>query len=307
MAAKDLYEKDFYKVLGVDKKASADEIKKKYRSLARDLHPDKNQGDTAREEKFKAVSEAYDILSDSKKRAEYDEARSMFERGGFRAPTGGGNYQGGDFSDLFGGGNPQDIFSNLFGGGGRRGPRKGSDLQTEANISFKESVFGTTLDLKLNVDGTGSQTISARVPAGVNDGAKIRVKGKGAPGEAGPGDLFIELNVKPHAVFSRKGENLLLTLPVTFAEAALGADLKVPTLAGDDVTVRLAAGTPTGRVLRVKGRGIKKGAVTGDLLITIEVQVPRALEGKALDAIKNFAQATAHEDVRAEFAAKARS
>jgi molecular chaperone DnaJ len=306
MAAKDLYEKDFYKVLGVDKKATADEIKKKYRSLARDLHPDKNQGDTAREEKFKAVSEAYDILSDSKKRAEYDEARSMFERGGFRAPTGGGNFQGGDFSDLFGGGNPQDIFANLFGGGGRRGPRKGSDLQTEATITFKESVFGTTLDLKLNIDGTGSQTISARVPAGVNDGAKIRVKGKGAPGEAGPGDLFIELNVKPHAIFSRKGENLTLTLPVTFAEAALGADLKVPTLAGDDVTVRLAAGTPTGRVLRVKGRGIKKGAITGDLLITIEVQVPRALEGKALEAIKTFAQATAQEDVRAEFIAKAR-
>jgi molecular chaperone DnaJ len=307
MAAKDLYEKDFYKVLGVDKKASADEIKKKYRSLARDLHPDKNQGDAAREEKFKAVSEAYDILSDSKKRAEYDEARSMFERGGFRAPTGGGNFQGGDFSDLFGGGNPQDIFANLFGGGGRRGPRKGSDLQTEATITFKESVFGTTLDLKLNIDGTGSQTISARVPAGVNDGAKIRVKGKGAPGEAGPGDLFIGLNVKPHAIFSRKGENLTLTLPVTFAEAALGADLKVPTLSGDDVTVRLAAGTPTGRVLRVKGRGIKKGAVTGDLLITIEVQVPRALEGKALEAIKTFAQATAQEDVRAEFVAKART
>ncbi len=306
MAAKDLYEKDFYKVLGVDKKATADEIKKKYRSLARDLHPDKNQGDAAREEKFKAVSEAYDILSDSKKRAEYDEARSMFERGGFRAPTGGGNFQGGDFSDLFGGGNPQDIFANLFGGGSRRGPRKGSDLQTEATITFKESVFGTTLDLKLNIDGTGSQTISARVPAGVNDGAKIRVKGKGAPGEAGPGDLFIELNVKPHAIFSRKGENLTLTLPVTFAEAALGADLKVPTLAGDDVTVRLAAGTPTGRVLRVKGRGIKKGAVTGDLLITIEVQVPRALEGKALEAIKAFAQATTQEDVRAEFVAKAR-
>ena len=305
MAAKDLYEKDFYKVLGVDKKASADEIKKKYRSLARDLHPDKNQGDSAREEKFKAVSEAYDILSDSKKRAEYDEARAMFERGGFRAPTGGG-FQGGDFSDLFGGGNPQDIFANLFGGGGRRGPRKGSDLQTEANISFKESVFGTTLDLKLNVDGTGSQTISARVPAGVNDGAKIRVKGKGAPGEAGPGDLFIELNVKPHAVFSRKGENLLLTLPVTFAEAALGADLKVPTLAGDDVTVRLAAGTPTGRVLRVKGRGVTRGHSIGDLLVTVDVQVPRRIEGKVESAIKAFAEATKDEDVRAEFNDKAR-
>ncbi|MFZ9100601.1 MAG: DnaJ C-terminal domain-containing protein [Candidatus Planktophila sp.] len=306
MAAKDLYEKDFYKVLGVDKKASADEIKKKYRSLARDLHPDKNQGDAAREEKFKAVSEAYDILSDSKKRAEYDEARAMFERGGFRAPTG-GNFQGGDFSDLFGGGNPQDIFANLFGGGVRRGPRKGADLQTDATITFKEAVFGTTLDLKLNIDGSGSQTISARVPAGVNDGAKIRVKGKGATGEAGPGDLFIELQVKPHAVFSRKGENLLLTLPVTFAEAALGADLKVPTLSGDDVTVRLAAGTPTGRVLRVKGRGVKKGAVVGDLLITIEVQVPRRVEGKALDAIKAFAAATSDEDVRAEFVTKARS
>ncbi|MBU6379992.1 MAG: DnaJ domain-containing protein [Acidobacteria bacterium] len=306
MAAKDLYEKDFYQVLGVDKKASADEIKKKYRSLARDLHPDKNQGDPAREEKFKAVSEAYDILSDSKKRAEYDEARAMFERGGFRAPTGGG-FQGGDFSDLFSGGNPQDIFANLFGGGMRRGPRKGADLQTEATITFKESVFGTTLDLRLNSDGNGPQNISARVPAGVNDGAKIRVKGKGAPGEAGPGDLFIELHVKPHTIFSRKGENLLLTLPVTFAEAALGADLKVPTLAGDDVTVRLAAGTPTGRVLRVKGRGIKKGAVTGDLLITIEVQVPRRLEGKALDAIKSFAKETASDDVRAEFFTKARS
>ena len=305
MAAKDLYEKDFYKVLGVDKKATPDEIKKKYRSLARDLHPDKNQGDAAREEKFKAVSEAYDILSDSKKRAEYDEARSIFERGGFRAPTGGGQYQGGDFSDICGGGNPQDIFANLFGGG-RRGPRKGSDLQTESTITFKESVFGTTLDLKLNTDGNGPQNISARVPAGVNDGAKIRVKGKGAPGEGGAGDLFIQLHVKPHPIFSRKGEHLTLTLPVTFAEAALGADLKVPTLSGDDVTVRLAAGTPTGRVLRVKGRGIKKGAITGDLLITIEVQVPRRVEGKAEEAIKAFAQATADDDVRAEFNTKAK-
>jgi len=307
VAAKDLYEKDFYKILGLDKKATPDEIKKKYRSLARDLHPDKNHGDSALEEKFKAVSEAYDILSDSKKRAEYDEARSHFERGGFRAPTGGQNFQGGDFSDIFGGGSSQDIFANLFGGGGRRGPRKGSDLQTEATITFKESVFGTTLELKLNTDGNGPQNISARVPAGVNDGAKIRVKGKGAPGEAGPGDLFIELHVKPHATFSRKGENLLLTLPVTFAEAALGADIKVPNLSGDDVTVRLAAGTPTGRVLRVKSRGIKKGAVTGDLLITVEVQVPRRLEGKAEEAVKAFALATADHDIRAEFITKAKS
>jgi molecular chaperone DnaJ len=263
MAAKDLYEKDFYKVLGVDKKALADEIKKKYRALARDLHPDKTKGDSAKEEKFKAVSEAYEILSDAKKRAEYDEARSLFERGGFRAP------QGGDFHDVFGGGNPQDIFANLFGNAARRGPRKGQDLQTEATITFRESVFGTTLDLRLATDKGQAQNISARVPTGVSDGAKIRVKGKGAQGEAGPGDLFIQLHVKPHPIFSRKGENLTITLPVTFAEAALGADIKVPTMAGDDVTVRIAPGTPNGRTLRVKGRGITKGSTTGDLLVTV--------------------------------------
>ena len=296
MAARDLYEKDFYKVLGVSKTASADEIKKKYRQLARDLHPDQNKGDATKEERFKEVSEAYDILSDAKKRAEYDEARSLFERGGI--PRGGFNGNQGDFSDLFGGGNPQDIFANLFGG--RRGPRKGQDLQTESTITFRESVQGTTLDLRLSVEGK-SQQITARVPAGVQDGAKIRVKGKGAPGEAGPGDLFIYLHVKPHPVFGRKGENLTMTLPITFAEAALGADVKIPTLEGQEVTVRIAPGTPTGRTLRVKGRGITKGHHTGDLLVTVEVQVPRRAEGKAEAAIKAFAEATAHEDVRKEF------
>ena len=305
MAAKDLYEKDFYKVLGVDKKAAADEIKKKYRALARDLHPDKTKGDSAKEEKFKAVSEAYEILSDAKKRAEYDEARSLFERGGFRAPQGGG-FQGGDFHDVFGGGNPQDIFANLFGNAARRGPRKGQDLQTEATITFRESVFGTTLDLRLATDRGQAQNISARVPTGVSDGAKIRVKGKGAQGEAGPGDLFIQLHVKPHPIFSRKGENLTITLPVTFAEAALGADIKVPTMAGDDVTVRIAPGTPNGRTLRVKGRGITKGSTTGDLLVTVEVQVPQRVDGKALDALKTFAEETSTEDVRADFITKAK-
>jgi len=297
MAAKDLYEKDFYTVLGVDKKASADEIKKRYRALARDLHPDKTKGDAAKEEKFKAVSEAYEILSDAKKRAEYDEARSLFERSGF---------QGGDFHDVFGGGNPQDIFANLFGGGVRRGPRKGQDLQTEATITFRESVFGTTLELRLATDRGQAQNISARVPTGVSDGAKIRVKGKGAHGEAGPGDLFIQLHVKPHPIFSRKGENLTITLPVTFAEAALGADIKVPTMSGDDVTVRIAPGTPNGRTLRVKGRGIVKGSTTGDLLVTVEVQVPQRVDGKALDALKRFAEETATHDIREEFVSKAK-
>jgi len=305
MAAKDLYEKDFYKILGIGKSASGDEIKKKYRSLARELHPDKTKGDAAMEEKFKAVSEAYDILSDGKKRAEYDQARDMYERGGMRAPQGGQNFQGGDFSDIFGGGNPQDIFANLFGGGGRRGPRKGQDLQTEATITFKEAAFGTTLELRLSADGGPSQTISARVPAGVNDGAKIRVKGKGGKGEAGPGDLFIMLHVKPHAIFSRKGENIAITVPVTFTEAALGADIKVPTLTGEEVTLRLSPGTSNGRVLRVKGRGIAKGATTGDLLVTVEVQVPQNLPSDAVEALQKYAEATSEIDVRSELKNKA--
>ncbi|CAB4655782.1 MAG: DnaJ domain-containing protein [Actinobacteria bacterium] len=306
MAAKDLYEKDFYKILGVAKNATSDEIKKKYRSLARELHPDKNKGDKKLEEQFKAVSEANDILSDEKKRAEYDEARSLFERGGFRAPQGGrGQQGGGDFNDIFGGGSSQDIFANLFGG--RRGPRKGQDLQTESTISFRESVFGTTLELRLSTDGGAAQNISARVPAGVNDGAKIRIKGKGAPGEAGPGDLFILLHVKPHPIFARKGEHLTITLPVTFAEAALGADIRVPTLGDEEVVVRLSAGTPNGRVLRVKGRGIKKASTTGDLLVTVEVQVPRHVEGKARKALEDFAEATQDENVRTDFIAKASS
>ena len=305
MAAKDLYEKDFYKVLGIDKQAGADEIKKRYRALARELHPDKNKGDAAKEEKFKGISEAYEILSDTRKRAEYDEARALFERGGFRSPMGGGG-QGGDFNDIFGGGNPQDLFANLFGGG-RRGPRKGQDLQTEASITFRESITGTNLDLRLSTDRGATQNITARVPAGVSDGAKIRVKGKGAAGEAGPGDLFIMLHVKAHAIFGRKGENLTITLPVTFTEAALGADIKVPTMSGDDVTVRIAPGTSNGRTLRVKGRGITKGTTTGDLLVTVEVQVPQRVDGKALDALREFAQEMAHHDVRAEFIAKANS
>jgi molecular chaperone DnaJ len=285
MAAKDLYEKDFYKVLGVDKKAAADEIKKKYRALARDLHPDKTKGDTEKEEKFKAVSEAYEILSDTKKRVEYDEARSVFERGSFFSRQGGLQ---------------EDFLANLFG------PRRGRDLLIEETITFRESVFGTTLDLHLAIDRGQAQSISARVPIGVTDGAKIRVKGKGGAGEAGPGDLFIQLHVKPHPIFSRKGENLVITLPVTFAEAALGADIKVPTMAGDDVTVRIAPGTPNGRTLRVKGRGITKGSTTGDLLVTVEVQVPQRVDGKALDALKTFAEETASEDVRSDFVSKAK-
>ena len=300
MAAKDLYEKDYYAVLGVDKKADAATIKKTYRALARELHPDKTKGDKKLEDRFKEVSEAYEILSDDKKRAEYDQAREMFQSGAFRS---GGQQFSGDFSDLFGNGG--DIFSQLFGG--RRGPRKGQDIQTEVSISLRDALFGKEVDLRLAGQGNAPHTITVRIPAGVNDGAKVRVKGRGAPGEAGPGDLYVLVNVIPHPVFSRKGENLHLTIPVSFAEAALGADISVPTIEGDEVKVRIAPGTQNGKTLRVKGRGVKKGINAGDLLATIEVQVPQRVDGKAKKALEDFADATKNEDLRSDFMQRARA
>ena len=292
MATKDLYEKDYYAILGVDKKADGATIKKKYRQLARELHPDKTKGDKKLEDRFKEVSEAYDILSDDKKRAEYDQAREMFKSGAFRQ---GANQFSGDFSDLFNGGG--DIFSQIFGG--RRGPRKGADVQASITISFRDSIFGKEVDIKPN--------LTVRIPAGISDGGKVRVKGRGEPGEAGPGELYVFVNVVPHPVFSRKSENIHVTVPVTFTEAALGADIPVPTLEGDEVKVRIAPGTPNGKTFRVKGRGVKKGVNAGDLMVSIEVQVPQRVDGNAKKALEDFAAATKSEDVRSEFLQRSRA
>ena len=303
MAAKDLYEKDYYQILGVTKSADGAAIKKQYRKLARELHPDKTKGDKKLEDRFKAVSEAYDILSDDKKRREYDDAREAFKSG--RVPPnmqGGQGFNGGDFTDMFGPGG--DIFSSLFGGARQR---HGADLQTEASILFKDAIYGTELNLRLQPQGSAAMNITTRVPAGIKDGAKIKIKGRGAPGAAGPGDLYVTVHVTPHPIFSRKDENIHLTLPVTFAEAALGADIKVPTLDGDEVTVRIAPGTPSGRTLRVKGRGVKKGSQAGDLMITIDVRVPQRVEGAAKKAIEEFADATKDFDPRADLNARAKS
>ena len=292
MATKDLYEKDYYAILGVDKNADGATIKKKYRQLARELHPDKTRGDKNLEDRFKEVSEAYDILSDDKKRADYDQAREMFKSGAFRQ---GANQFSGDFSDLFNGGG--DIFSQIFGG--RRGPRKGADVQTSITISFRDSIFGKEVDLKPN--------LTVRIPAGISDGGKVRVKGRGEPGEAGPGDLYVVVSVVPHPVFTRKGENIHVTVPVTFSEAALGADIPVPTIEGDEVKVRIAPGTPNGKTFRVRGRGIKKGVNAGDLMVSIEVQVPQRVDGKAKKALEDFAAATKSEDIRSEFLQRSRA
>jgi molecular chaperone DnaJ len=361
MAASDWATKDFYKVLGVKKDASADEIKKAYRKLARENHPDSNPGNAGAEERFKGVSEAYAVLSSTDKRKEYDEQRSMFGQfrggggggGGFRPP--GGGQQDFDVSDLFGG---------LFGGGGRgrQRPRpqarKGDDLETEASITFEQAVDGATLPLRMTSDeacatchGTGarpgttpkvcskcqgsgmqtgaaggvfamtepcdqcrgrglvvehpcdtcqgsgrapsSRTLNVRVPAGVKDGQRIRLKGKGGKGEnGGPnGDLFLVVHVEPHRLFGRKGDHLTITVPVAFDEAALGAQIQVPTLDGPPVRLKIPAGTPNGRTFRAGGKGaITKAGGRGDLLVTVEVAVPAELtdeERLAVEALRD--------------------
>ncbi|MET1062277.1 MAG: molecular chaperone DnaJ [Aeromicrobium sp.] len=360
MAASDWATKDFYKTLGVKKDASQDEIKKAYRKLARDNHPDSNPGNAAAEERFKEISEAYAVLSSTDKRKEYDEQRSMFGqfRGGntgFR-PPGAGGPQDFDMSDLFGG---------LFGGGGRaRGrqrpqPRKGDDLETEASITFQQAVDGATLPLRMTSDeacatchGTGARpgttpkvcpkcqgsgmqtgaagglfamtepcdecrgrglivehpcdicrgsgrapsarTLNVKVPPGVKDGQRIRLKGKGGKGDnGGPnGDLFLVVHVAPHQLFGRKGDHLTITVPVTFDEVALGAQIQVPTLDGPPVRIKIPAGTPTGRTFRATGRGgATKAGGRGDLLVTVEVQVPSELSDVEKAAVETLRDA----------------
>ncbi|MEU8529406.1 MULTISPECIES: molecular chaperone DnaJ [Streptomyces] len=384
MNTKDFVEKDYYKVLGVPKDATDAEIKKAYRKLARENHPDANKGDTKAEERFKEISEANDILGDPKKRKEYDDARALFGNGGFRAGGPGGGSFNFDLGDLFGGaqgaggqaggfgGGLGDVFGGLFnrgagGAGTRTQPRRGQDIESEVTLSFTEAVDGATVPLRMSsqqpckaCSGTGdtngtprvcptcvgtgqvsrgsgggfsltdpcvdckgrgliaenpcevcqgsgraksSRTMQVRIPAGVSDGQRIRLRGKGAPGERGGpnGDLYVVVHVDAHPVFGRKDDNLTVTVPVTFDEAALGGEIKVPTLGGPPVTLKLPAGTPNGRTMRARGKGaVRKDGTRGDLLVTVEVQVPTDLTDKAREALETYREATAGEDPRAE-------
>jgi molecular chaperone DnaJ len=284
MASQDWIEKDFYKILGVSKDVSDADLKKAYRKLAKDNHPDLHPGDAAAEARFKDISEAFDVLSDSEQRREYDAIRAM--GGGARFQAGG---QGAGF---------EDVFSNLFGGGGFQGggfpgfggfggfgPQRGQDLSTTASINFIDSVNGTTVKLNLR-----SESVSVKVPAGIQDGQKLKVKGKGQPSpNGGPaGDLVVTIKVKPHAVFTRDGDNIRISVPVTFSEATLGATIEVPVLGGEPVKLKVAPGTPNGRTLRVKGKGVQFGSRQGDLLATVEVMVPAHLPSKAKKLLEQF-------------------
>lgn len=367
--------KDFYKVLGVSKDATETDIKKAYRKLARDNHPDSNPGDEAKHERFKAVAEAYDVVGDQAKRSKYDEMRSAYGSGGFPGGFGGGGAGGFDLSDLFGqrgqGGGVGDRFSDLFGGGTARQraqarPHKGADVETATTISFTDALDGVAVTLRLASDtpcetcngnggkpgtrphicarcegsghvasssggsfsmnetcpacrgrqlvydepcptcfgsgrGSSSRTVQARIPAGVKEGQRIRLRGKGAAGENGgpAGDLYVTVKVTPHRIFGRKDDNLTVDVPVSFDELALGAEIRVPTLGGNPVTLKVAAGTPNGRTFRVRGKGATRSDGTkGDLLATVEVQVPARLDPTAKEALEAYRAAMAGSPLR---------
>ncbi len=304
MASNDWFDKDFYKVLGVSKDVSEAELKKTYRKLSRKYHPDTNPGDAKAEAKFKEISEAYSVLSDSKERAEYDQMRAMGPGPRFNPGAGGGQgFPGGFNGGNMGGAGFEDVFANLFGGGGfNRGPQRGADLTMSTTLDFIDGVKGTQLKVRL---GSGETTI--KIPAGVQDGQKIKIAGKGqASPNGGPaGDLIISVTVKPHPVFTRDGNNLRVTVPVTFTEAVLGATIQVPTLGGEPVKLKVAPGTPNGRVLRVKGRGVVTAKAEGDLLATVEIAVPSHVSEKAKKALEAFEELLPEADPREDLLNKA--
>ncbi|MFM6977299.1 MAG: DnaJ C-terminal domain-containing protein [Micrococcales bacterium] len=304
MASQDWFDKDFYKILGVAKDVSDAELKKVYRKLARQYHPDSNPGDAKAEAKFKEISEAYSVLSDPAQRKEYDQVRAMGGGARFTGGAGGQGFPGG-FPGA--GGGFEDVFSNLFGGGGRGGfggfgPQRGSDLTMTTTLNFIDGVKGTSIKVNL-----GGKDVSVNIPAGVNDGQKIKLRGKGqaSPNGGEAGDLIITCNIKPHPIFSRDGNNIRVTVPVTFTEAVLGATILVPTLGGEPVKLKVAPGTPNGRVLRVKGRGVVTAKHEGDLLATVEVAVPSHVRDKAKKALEEFEGLLPDEDPRAELLLKA--
>ena len=305
MASQDWFDKDFYKILGVSKDVSDAELKKVYRKLAREFHPDSNPGNAAAEARFKEISEAYSVLSDKAQRAEYDQIRAMGS--GARFTGGSAGFPGGGFPG--GAAGFEDVFSNLFGGGGMggfggfAGPQRGQDLSHRATIDFIDSIKGTTL--KLNFDRGG--VVQVKIPAGIQDGQKVKVRGKGAPSPNGgePGDLLVSVHVKPHPVFVRDGNNLRVSVPVTFVEASLGATIQVPTLGGEPVKLKVAPGTPNGRVLRVKGKGVESSKGTGDLLATVEIAVPSHLSEKAKKKLEEFNDLVPQEDPREDLLLRA--
>jgi molecular chaperone DnaJ len=323
VASQDWFDKDFYAVLGVSKNVSEADLKKTYRKLARQYHPDSNPGDAKAEARFKEISEAHSVLSDPEQRKEYDQIRAMGSGARFTA----GGQQGGGFEDVFGGmfsqggqrtqssASFEDLLGGMFGGGGfgsasggfrgAGGPTKGRDVSANTTLDFVTAIRGETIKLQPE----GGRAINVKIPAGVSDGQKIRLKGKGEPSRDGgaAGDLVLTIAVRKHPVFERDGLNLRVVVPVTFAEAVLGATIEVPTLGGEPVKLRVAPGTPSGRVLRVKGRGVTTEKGVGDLLAEVQVAVPGHLTADALKHLEAFEKAMPTENPRDDLLSRAKN
>lgn len=307
MAAK----RDYYETLGVNKSADKEAIKRAYRKLAKKYHPDTNAGDAHAEEMFKDVTEAYNVLSDEKKRKLYDEFGFAGLQDGFseeaarQAAQGGFGGFGGPFTHQEfhfenGSGDMDDIFS-MFGdmfshGGQARGrstSRKGSDVMADLTISFDEAVFGCEKSISLQDPSTGKvSNLSIHIPAGIESGKTVRLKGQGNPGRNGgaAGDVLLNVNVTPSREFERKGQNVYSTIRVPFTTAALGGKARVHTLYGD-VECSIKAGTQGGSKIRLKGKGIssmKNPSVKGDQYVTVEISVPRRLTPRAKEALEEY-------------------
>jgi molecular chaperone DnaJ len=367
------FDKDYYAVLGVPKNASAADIKKAYRKLAQQHHPDTKQGDPDAETRFKEISAAYDVLGDAEKRKAYDQVREMSASGfgpGSGRPGSGAGWPGTGTGTGAGGVRYEqvnvddigDLFGGLFGGAARRGGRgpaaqRGADLETTLTIPFEDAMTGTTAPIRIDgpavcsrchgsgaepgtepitcprcqgsgeiaenqgffsmsrpcpqcggagrivespctrCGGTGAErrtrTLKVKIPAGVRNGARIRLAGKGEPGPTGgrPGDLFVKVRVEPHPVFGRKGDDLTVDLPISYPEATLGANVEVPTLNGP-VTLKVPAGTPSGKTFRVKGRGAPKRGGHGDLLAKVQVDVPEKVSREEKELLRQLREAS---------------
>lgn len=297
---------DYYQVLGVAKTASKDEIRKAFKKIARENHPDAKPGDTAASEKFKQAAEAYDVLGDEEKRKKYDQYGANWKHavdgGGF--PGGGSPFRSGgpvdiDLQDLFGGGGAvdlQDLFGGMFGGGGaRRGrpqARKGQDLQTAITVPFEVAARGGEYDLTLSRDNR-AERVTVKIPAGIESGKSIRLAGQGQPGISGgpAGDVLVTVNVAPHPYFRREKNNLVIDVPVTIAEAVLGGKIDVPTLDEGIVTMTLPAGTSSGAKLRLKGKGFQnlKTKMQGDQFVVIKIHAPKEIDDRSRELMQEFA------------------
>ena len=288
--------RDYYEVLGVSKNASDDEIKKAYRKLAIKYHPDKNPGDKEAEAKFKEVSEAHEVLSDKQKRARYDQFGHAGVGGASGGAYGGNPFSGGNFNFNgqtfnfdFGGGAFDDILGSLFGfgGAGARRARRGADYQTNVTLSFEEAIFGTTKTV--TVDGSD---LKVKIPAGIDDGMSIRLRGKGGPAPEGgsePGDLYVRVRVKPHKSLTREGAIILSEQTIDMVDAALGCEIEVETVDGT-VTMKVPAGTQSGTPFKLSGHGVpfRADGDRGPHIVTVIVETPKNLSRKQKELLEEF-------------------